>query len=216
MKVYWQSKDNATSGELVVRYAISKDNHTNLVRVTDGDDLQKARIHVKVPVTNGGNAVIAAYSGNVIVWSWHLWITDYVPQGITSTVSYEQAQQQTQNGSVHQYANSAAFKEGGNHYNKVTMDCFLCAMAGGFPGKDASVLEFAKRIGYLYYWGRKDPFFGSVDGTTNEIDVIYDAQGYSLTLPKIPYNKSGENMVKNGQYITICHRASDDYHYRNA
>ena len=185
VKVFWQVRDNATSGELVMGYAINKDDHSNLVRLTNGDNLQEARIHVRVPVTNGGNALIAAYAGSTIVWSWHLWITDYVPQGITSSVSYEQAQQLTQNGSVHQYVATSIFKSGGKYEKKVIMDRNLCATAGGFPGADASLLDFAKRIGYLYCWGRKDPFFGSVDGTGNEIDVLYDGEGYSLN-PAIP------------------------------
>ena len=191
VKVFWQVKDNATTGELVMGYAISKDNHSNLVRLTDGNDLEKARVHVKVPLTKGGNALIAAYSGSKIVWSWHLWITDYVPQGITSSITYDRAQQMTQNGSVHQYALSPAFKSGGYYANKVIMDRNLCATGGGFPGTNASLLEFARRIGYLYCWGRKDPFFGSVDGTANEIDVLYDGEGYSLTeaVPKMLYSK---------------------------
>lgn len=188
VKLIWQTKDDATSGDLVMGYAISRDDHSNLARITDGGDLQKARIHVKVPVSKGGNALIAAYSGSTIVWSWHLWITDYVPQGITSSVTYAQAQQLTQNGSVHQYATDA-FKDGGAHVGKVIMDRNLCATAGGFPGENASLLEFAKRIGYLYYWGRKDPFLGSIDGTANELNVIYDGEGRGVKLGKVAYSK---------------------------
>ena len=187
VKLVWQTKDDATSGDLVMGYAISGDDHSNLARITDGGDLQKARIHVKVPVSKGGNALIAAYSGSKIVWSWHLWITDYVPQGITSSVTYAQAQQMTQNGSVHQYA-TAAFKSGGTHVGKVVMDRNLCATAGGFPGENASLLEFARRIGYLYYWGRKDPFLGSTDGTANELNVIYDGEGRGVQLGKVAYS----------------------------
>ena len=187
VRLLWQTKDDATSGDLVMGYAISGDDHSNLVCITDGSDLQKARIHVKVPVSKGGNAMIAAYSGSKIVWSWHLWITDYVPQGITSSVTYAQAQQLTQNGSVHQYA-TTAFKSGGTHVGKVVMDRNLCAMAGGFPGENASLLDFAKRIGYLYCWGRKDPFFGSIDGTTNEFNILYDEEGYGQPMGTVAYS----------------------------
>ena len=187
VRLLWQTKDDATSGDLVMGYAISGDDHSNLAHITDGGDLQKARIHVKVPVSKGGNAMIAAYSGNKIVWSWHLWITDYVPQGITSSVTYAQAQQLTQNGSVHQYA-TTAFKSGGTHVGKVVMDRNLCAMAGGFPGENASLLDFAKRIGYLYCWGRKDPFFGSIDGTTNEFNILYDEEGYGQPMGTAAYS----------------------------
>ena len=43
--------------------------------------LRKMRIHLKVPVTNGGNALIAAYGTDdkIALWSWHIWVSDYVP-----------------------------------------------------------------------------------------------------------------------------------------
>ena len=193
VEVLWQTKDAGTSGDLVMGYVIdnssSNSNHENLVNLTDGSDINKARVHVKVPVTNGGNAVIAAKnSAGTIVWSWHLWITDYVPQGITSTINYQQAQEKTQNGSVHQYATEVFTS--GQYQNKVMMDRNLCATGGGFPGSDASNLEFAKRYGYQYQWGRKDPFFCSVDGTTNEIKVIYNGDGEATAIKLTDYSAS--------------------------
>lgn len=41
VKLVWQTKDDATSGDLVMGYAISGDDHSNLARITDGGDLQK-------------------------------------------------------------------------------------------------------------------------------------------------------------------------------
>lgn len=190
VKVVWQTKDAGTSGELVVGYVADlADNHQNLVHLTGGESLSDALISVKVPVTKGGNALLAAYnSAGQIVWSWHLWISDYVPQRITSSLSFEQAQQQTKGGSVHRYAN-AAFASG-IYQTKVIMDRNLCATAGGFPGTDASNLDYGRRIGYLYQWGRKDPFFGSVDGTNNEINVIYDGDGTATQLKKVSYSSA--------------------------
>ena len=208
VKVVWQSKDNATSGDLVMGYSISSEDHSNLVNLTNGNDKDKARIHVKVANSQGGNAIIAAYNNNgEIVWSWHLWITDYEPQIMTNNMTYEQAQQLTRNGTVHQYPTDAFTSPKGKHYKKVSMDRNLCATAGGFPGKDASPIEFSKRIGYLYCWGRKDPFFGTVDGTTNEIGVIYDAEGYSYTLPKVAFSS---DLLVDGNTLqyTIQHPAT--------
>lgn len=68
-------------------YVASDDNHTNLVNYENLDSPSLALVHVKVPVTNGGNAVIAAYSGSTIVWSWHIWISDYVPVGLTGSIT---------------------------------------------------------------------------------------------------------------------------------
>ncbi len=160
-----------------------------MANIESGNSLNDARISVKAPVTRGGNALVAAYNSNgTIVWSWHLWITDYVPRGITSSINYVEAQKRTRNGSVHQYAGSA-FKTGGMYANKVMTDRNLCALGGGFPGKNASNLEFGNRIGYIYYWGRKDPFFGSIDGTANEKDVIYNADGEAISLECVNYSE---------------------------
>ena len=190
VKVIWQTKDAGTVGELVLGYAIDQTtNHKNLANIESGNSLNDARISVKAPVTRGGNALVAAYNSNgTIVWSWHLWITDYVPRGITSSINYVEAQKRTRNGSVHQYAGSA-FKTGGMYANKVMTDRNLCALGGGFPGKNASNLEFGNRIGYIYYWGRKDPFFGSIDGTANEKDVIYNADGEAISLECVNYSE---------------------------
>lgn len=201
VKILWQTKDAGTSGDLVMGYVIDNDklDHKNLVNLTDGSDKDKARIHVKVPVTNGGNALIAACnSSGIIVWSWHLWITDYVPQGITSTINYEQAQAMTKGGSVHQYATNA-FKSG-VYTKKVIMDRNLCATAGGFPGSDASNIVFARRYGFQYQWGRKDPFFASVDGTANEIKVIYNGDGEATAITMAAYGS--DNMVENGNTLS--------------
>ena len=62
-------------------YPISESDHSNLVKLTNGDIAKDARIHLKVPVTNGGNALIAAYGTDdkIALWSWHIWVSDYVP-----------------------------------------------------------------------------------------------------------------------------------------
>lgn len=202
VKIVWQTKDNGTTGELVMGYSIDENNHSNQVNLSDGGDLEKARIHVKVPVTSGGNAVIAAYHEDIIVWSWHLWITNYVPQGISPSVTYEQAQKSTLKGSVHQYNNDAFNK--GAYSSKVIMDRNLGATAGDYPGTEVSSIDFFKRAGFQYFWGRKDPFFGIVDGTTNEIDIIYNGEGYSLSLPR---TTCSNNLMVNGNMMqyTIQH-----------
>lgn len=199
MKLVWQTKDAATTGDLVMGYVVEENNHTNLIDITDGGDLDKARVHVTVPVTKGGNAVIAAcdVAGNIL-WSWHLWITGYVPKGIDASTSYAAAQDQTKEGTVHQYA-TTAFREGGLHQNKVTMDRNLGATGGGFPGKDASDIEFAKRYGVIYEYGRKDPTFNSVDGTSVQKNIIFDGFAKSLSVTNV--NVTAAGVLKDGNAL---------------
>ena len=111
VKILWQNKDAGTSGELVMGYPISESDHSNLVKLTNGDIAKDARIHLKVPVTNGGNALIAAYGTDdkIALWSWHIWVSDYVPALLGSftagdatsrTKAIEAAQNTTRGGIV--------------------------------------------------------------------------------------------------------------------
>lgn len=208
VKLLWQSKDAGTSGELVLGYVATDDDHANLVNYANLGDRESARVYVKVPQTKGGNAVIAAYnSSNVIIWSWHLWITDYIPVPlsgeITDDVSREAAitaaRAATANGYVQAYGADAWTKTTGLFYKKVIMDRNLGAIRNA-PSPD-NALDAARAYGYLYQWGRKDPFPGSVDGTNAEIGVMYNGQGKSLNLDKITGN-SLDNAIRNpGKFI---------------
>ena len=204
VKVLWQTKDNGTTGDLVLGYVIEDSNHKNLVNLT-GEGLDGTRVNVKVPITEGGNALIAAYdeSGNTILWSWHIWVTNYVPVGISSTMGYQAAQLASRPGSVHQY-DSPMFSHGGVYEKKVMMDRDLGARAGGFPyiatekGNDFTTQDAVKTYGLLYQWGRKDPFFTSMDGTDSEKDIIYDGYGIpkGVSIEKSSANAEQESIKK--------------------
>jgi uncharacterized protein (TIGR02145 family) len=111
-----------------------------------------------VTVTAGstsGNAVIAAYSGTnksgTILWSWHIWVTDYNPDN---------------GGTTYPVTNSASV-------SYVFMDRNLGAMSAA-SGNDGT-------IGLQYQWGRKDPFTASSSlGSTAET-TVYDGNGNGFT-----------------------------------
>ncbi|WP_305257691.1 DUF4906 domain-containing protein, partial [Parabacteroides goldsteinii] len=139
VKILWQNKDAGTSGELVMGYPISESDHSNLVKLTNGDIAKDARIHLKVPVTNGGNALIAAYGTDdkIALWSWHIWVSDYVPALLGSftagdatsrTKAIEAAQNTTRGGIVHTYQGASWTQESGAFYKKVIMDRNLGAL----------------------------------------------------------------------------------------
>ena len=200
VKVLWQTKDAGTGGDLVMGYEKSKDDHTNLVRLAEEGNVTNARIHVNVPVTKGGNAVIAAYNGSTIVWSWHIWVTDYVPVRISNFSEYKVAQEKTQNGTVHKYR-SALFQSAGKYADCVMMDRDIGALAGGYPtiykGAGYSVYDNVRTQGLLYQGTRKDPFFVSADGTTNEINTIFNGDGYSLGVTNVDEGKDYEYSIRN-------------------
>lgn len=110
----------------------------------------------RVTPSASGNLLLAAYSESeqqgTILWSWHIWVTDYEP-GIGSTI-----------GNV----------PGGNVYNisqdgGIWMDRDLGALTAT-PGQ-------ATTLGYAYQWGRKDPFPMSGDISTSVLRPLYDAKG---------------------------------------
>ena len=208
VRVLWQSKDAGTSGDLVMGYAVSNEagsyNHQNLVNYTNIGDRVNALVHVKVPVTQGGNAVITAYAsdGTTILWSWHVWVTDYVPVPLSGDITssnresaIKTARNATAGGTVHTYRGTSWTQENGVFFKKVIMDRNLGAIRSTFSTDDDR--DAARAYGNLYQWGRKDPLPGSADGTSKEVGIIYDGDG--VALPKIKVLSGGnlENCVKN-------------------
>lgn len=192
VRVLWQTKDAGTSGDLVMGYVIDDNKHENLVNVSDIGNKDKALVHVKVPVTKGGNAVIEAKNASgVTVWSWHIWVSDYVPVGLNGSLinddasrreAIEAARTATIGGVVHAYGGYAWTNSNGAFYKKVMMDRNLGALRNSYS--TTSTLDAARAFGMLYQWGRKDPIPGSLDGSNRETDMLYNGYGEALTLPK--------------------------------
>ena len=158
VKVLWQTLENGDVGDPVLGTANSSTDHTNIVDLTTGDSFADARIYCRVaPNTTGGSGMIAAYSGadgtGDILWSWHIWVTDYNPDA-------------NGNNSVLQPDTKRKLKFTWNLPTNITdqlpmMDRNLGAMAGyinGVPGND---LEKSRTNGLQYQWGRKEPFTSS-------------------------------------------------------
>jgi len=189
--VLWQTKDTGTSGELVMGYVVDEDNHSNLVNTTDIGDLDRALVHVEVPVTKGGNALIAAYdSNNKIIWSWHIWISEYVPAGMNVSnvmddtsrkAAISAARAATQGGTVQTYAGGSWTDPSGAFYKKVIMDRNLGAVKAGVQ---TNMTDAIRTFGLLYQGGRKDPFFSTADGTNTDTKTFYDGNGTALSLRK--------------------------------
>ena len=203
VRVLWQTKDTGTSGDLVLGYVVDKDNHANLVNTTDIGDLNKALVHVKVPVTKGGNAVIEAVNqSGVTVWSWHIWISDYAPAGLdaskitdgaTREAAINDARNATQGGAVQVYQGISWTDAAGAFYKCVIMDRNLGATKAGMQDNQ---IDGRRTLGLLYQGGRKDPFFAAADGTTKETKTIFDEVGEPLDVKKQKLT-SVEQLIQN-------------------
>ena len=101
VKVLWQTKENGDVGDPVLGVVNSSNDHTNIVDIMNGSSFENARIYCRIaPNTEGGSGVIAAYDGaggtGNILWSWHIWVTDYTPNA-KADVSVDDPNKRVQN-----------------------------------------------------------------------------------------------------------------------
>ena len=156
VKLVWQTRENGDVGDPVVGIVNSSTDHSNIVEVkrTDGTSIEttpaklpgECRIYCRVAAnTTGGNGLIAAYDASgKILWSWHLWVTDYSPSAIANE-SVDDVNKRIQK---YTYGNKTQYP---------MMDRNLGAMAG-YTVVPPTLLERSKTNGFHYQWGRKDPF----------------------------------------------------------
>ena len=192
-----------------------------------------------ITVTSGGqkgNAVIAYRIGGIIYWSWHIWVSDYVPPKSDMGNAFQKYD--VPGGSVYKYNNKT---EADNYTGtSVYMDRNLGARSAVSPNSDFTIPD---SYGLLYQWGRKDPFVGAdTRGGTSGIP-IYNATGdvlveYYATSPapafkgvaltEMETNGSFDNnlanairtpmayFVKNSTVHADWYTAESDYNYTNA
>ncbi len=92
-----------------------------------------------------GNAVVAALKDGVIVWSWHLWVSDYDPD-----------------------ADPFVWKsKAGNSFT------FMDRNLGALSSEKYS----DKALGYMYQYGRKDPFVCGDGVHSSKLIKTYDIDG---------------------------------------
>lgn len=129
-----------------------------------GDAIDGHNPYIRVRVENGmkGNALVAIRNSmGIILWSWHLWVTEYNPDvemtPVDGTYVYP-----VPGGSVHRYNNT--YWGAGTPYQKAfMMDRNLGAIAEVGYGRGVGVND---SYGMYYEWGRKDPFFSRAKWTT--------------------------------------------------
>ena len=199
VKVEWQTHENGDTGEPVLGIVNNTDDHTNIVELTDVDNNpvtsvsttgytqpNQCHIHCRVaPGTTGGNGLIVAYDKDrKILWSWHLWVTDYNPDphGDASVLDDPNKRKQ-------KYVGNNATDQ------LPMMDRNLGALAGyvELPAADDAFAR-SRAGGTMYQRGRKDPFLGSFStktitsvtvGANNTVPVdglqnMYGPDGYSF------------------------------------
>lgn len=211
VKLLWQTKENGDVGDPTMGIVNSNDDHTNIVDVkrTDGSTITtvpatgagQCLIYCRTAAnTSGGSGVIAAYDGENgtgnILWSWHVWVTDYRPDATgTETVLTPEEKRKLKLVPVSSSDGSTA---------AIMMDRNLGAYEGAVEiPKD--VLTRSRTNGFHFQKGRKDPFPSSY--TTQELPMYYrftlsadvppkhlmnryDADGFHVIVP-LPIGSGG-------------------------
>lgn len=124
-----------------------------------------------------GNALVAAYDAdNNILWSWHIWVTDYSPTGVDDNMP--------------EYG---AADVGGGHVYKFADYIW---MDRGIGALSATIGE-ATSLSMGYQWGRKDPFVPGTAATptggsqTPTLLPLYDDKGERVYLGGSNYTDDG-------------------------
>ena len=161
---------------------------TNVALSSDGHFLE---FTVNQATIRQGNAVVAVKgtaSGNPILWSWHIWVTDYVLGTGLKTITNFQNHNYTIlpvnigwcDGKEETYAERTVqvrFKQTGT---SVTQTITV-------KQKTHTITELGNNT--YYQWGRKDPFVGGIlDGSTVKNKTWYDASGTTHTNELPPTN----------------------------
>lgn len=123
----------------------------------------------KIRVKEGmrGNVVVAVKNGQGILWSWHLWITDYNPDNEKISVVSGTYIYGVEGGHVHRYNNDAF--NSGIYESGFIMDRNLGASSATYQGLNGTM---------YYQFGRKDPFVGFNQDGKAQTYYTYDDNGH--------------------------------------
>jgi len=142
--------------------------------ISNVSDIYNGKVNITLS-SSSGNAVIAAYdtNGTTILWSWHIWATDYNPDDGGTTYAYNN-----------------------ETYTTTFMDRNLGAtvVATSMTGPLSS-------YGLYYQWGRKDPFPSAnattltygVSGITNSATMYGTKTSITITSGPISMAASIQN-----------------------
>ncbi|MDR0657483.1 MAG: fibrobacter succinogenes major paralogous domain-containing protein, partial [Mediterranea sp.] len=132
-----------------------------------------------------GNAVVAIKKGSDIVWSYHIWVTDY-------------------DGSA-TYANT--YNTNNNGKNFVFMDRNLGATKAGLLTSSGTGANAG--FGLFYQWGRKDPFPATLaPGATQPGSGTFTATATSSSNGTVAYTLKNPNT-----FLTAGSSSSYDWYY---
>ena len=213
--------DNAT--------LVWQDRFDMVTNVTLSDDKRSLTFEVKQTTIGQGNAVVAVRdASNTILWSWHIWVTDFVP-GLEPTVEMTYDPSKTQRDKIV------------TNYQNVKYT-FMGVAIGWCDGetttyegrsvkvrftqaetKETQIIEvvqtrYSSAIGGnvpYYQWGRKDPMLPST-GNDNINKTWYDGDGNpSTTFTTASWPKDRSTIIDGilNPEVFCINGTMDNYYY---
>lgn len=195
-KLVWQDAEGLVSGVKLL-----DDNH-RLVFTVNRETIAQ------------GNAVVAVYdNSDQVLWSWHIWVTDYKLGDDLKTVSYSGTHTMLPynlgwcDGQTTTYAARSVKvrftqdETGEQQIITVRQEAYIVSVLENQP---------------FYQWGRKDPMLPST-GTGNTNKTWYDASGASLKTLTTASWSTGDTAITNGILNpgTFCSNYYMDQTYYN-
>ena len=169
----WQTTMPALGASAALRADVLWSDNASLASQINLDlDKVNGLLTVKSTSTTAGNVIVALYdnatSGGNILWSWHIWVTGYDPDGSKNYDLGPDSKVNVPGGQVHTYGTTYLATNPG----KVIMDRNLGAAKAYYTAPAADDMDAQEAFGLFYQWGRKDPF-PRVYGSTIPESSIY-------------------------------------------
>lgn len=158
-------------------------------------DKASKRVHVSSGNTDG-NAVIAGYNAKgVIVWSWHIWVNDYMPAQLSNAQKYN----------TYRWDSDSIYYKDPRVAGHSFMMCNLGA-TGTLDELKGVTKGSVKPYGVYYQWGRKDPFPSIIKDCTGDVPFatytypnivnLYDNNGNLLPMYSTVGQKGSFQAIK--------------------
>lgn len=191
----WQTTMPALGASAALRADVLwSDNPSLASQINFNLDKVNGLLTVKSTSTTAGNAIIALYdnatSGGNILWSWHIWVTGYDPDGSKNYDLGPDSKANVPGGQVHTYGTKFMDKNPG----KVIMDRNLGAAKAYYTAPAVGDMDAQEAFGMFYQWGRKDPFPRATSSTV-EITAAATVSIYGPTGSVLPEDGTGYKKV---------------------
>ena len=202
---------------------------TNVALSSDGHFLE---FTVNQSTIRQGNAVVAVRNAsNTVLWSWHIWVTDYKPGTSGTTPDKEITNHQGVHYKIMSFNLGWCDGKEETYTERTVQVRFKQKPTAGYTPavtQTITVKQKAHAITELgnntyYQWGRKDPFVGALEGiggSSNSINKTwYDAGGNVKTnqLPPTGSFSYHNACITSGITLpnTFCTNNYMDYKYAN-